>query len=247
MKHRLIREARAASALNHPNIITIYEIETAEIDGQITDFIVMEYVAGRTLEQLIASGSLAGDKLLRYAVQIADALAAAHEMGIIHRDLKPSNIMVTQSDLVKVLDFGLAKLAEPLLGADADITRTILAKTGKTTLMGTAAYMSPEQVEGRPTDSRSDIFSFGSTLYEMMTGQRAFQRQTITATVVAVLRDEPKSITDSNHSLPPELHHLVNRCLRKDPSRRVQHMIDVKLNWKNCNPSAQLVTPDSTL
>lgn len=229
LKQRLIREARAASTLNHPNIITIYEIETGEVDGQMVDFIVMEYVAGKTLEKLIATGGLPADKLLRYAVQIADALTAAHEMGIIHRDLKPSNIMVTESGLVKVLDFGLAKLAESQLGADADSTRTILAQTGKTTLMGTAAYMSPEQVEGHQTDSRSDIFSFGSTLYEMMTGQRAFQRQTITATVVAVLRDEPKSPSDSGQMLPPELHHLVSRCLRKDPSRRIQHMVDVKL------------------
>ena len=229
LKKRLIREARAASALNHPNIITIYEIETVELDGQIADFIVMEYIAGKTLEQLIGSHGLPAGRILSYSVQIAAALTAAHEMGIVHRDLKPSNIMVTDAGLVKVLDFGLAKLTEPQFDLDADSTRTVLAQTGAATLLGTAAYMSPEQVEGQPADARSDIFSFGSTLYEMMTGQRAFQRQTITSTIVAVLRDEPPVSTSSGHALPAQLHHIVSLCLKKDPKRRIQHMVDVKL------------------
>lgn len=229
LKRRLIREARAASALNHPNIITIYEIETAERDGEKVDFIVMEYVAGKTLEHLIGAHGLPIDKVLKYGAQIAAALTAAHESGIIHRDLKPSNIMVTDSGQVKVLDFGLAKLAEPQLGTDADLTRTILAQTGMATLVGTAAYMSPEQVEGQPADSRSDIFSFGSTLFEMMTGQRAFQRQTVTSTIVAILRDDPKFSAAGAPDVPQQLHHIINRCLRKDPSRRIQHMVEVKL------------------
>ena len=138
--------------------------------------------------------------------------------------------MVTDADFVKVLDFGLAKLTEPELGADADLTRTMLAQTGTTTLLGTAAYMSPEQVEGHPADARSDIFSLSRTLYEMMTGQRAFQRPTITSTIVAVLRDEPAaSGSASGRVLPPQLHHIVSLCLKKDPRRRIQHMVDVKL------------------
>src|SRR5512137_1174611 len=180
-KRRFIQEAKAASALNHPSIITIYDIDQA--DG--VDYIAMEYVAGKTLDELIPRKGMRLSLALKYAVQIADALARAHGAGIIHRDLKPSNVMVDEHGLVKVLDFGLAKLTETS-GPDAE-TATI--RTGEGTVIGTAAYMSPEQAEGKPIDTRSDIFSFGSMLYEMLSGRRAFGGESNLATLTAVLRE----------------------------------------------------------
>jgi serine/threonine protein kinase len=172
-KRRFVQEAKAASALNHPNIVHIYDI--ADADG--VQFIAMEYVAGKTLDQLIGRKGLRLNEALKYAIQIADALAKAHSAGIIHRDLKPSNIMVTENGLVKVLDFGLAKLAETAAGEFGE-TATVTAPEGphteEGTIVGTIAYMSPEQAEGKKVDARSDIFSFGSVLYEMVTGRRAF-------------------------------------------------------------------------
>src|SRR5665213_988966 len=161
-RRRFLQEAQAASGLNHPSISVIHDIVS---EGD-TEYMVMEYVAGKTLNDLIPKGGLRVPQALKYALQISDALNVAHAAGIIHRDLKPSNIMVTDAGLVKVLDFGLAKLTEPQLDAGGDATRTMLAQTGAATLLGTAAYMSPEQVEGQAADARSDIFSFGSTLYE---------------------------------------------------------------------------------
>jgi serine/threonine protein kinase len=170
-KQRFVQEAKSASALNHANIIHIYDIN--ETDG--VDFIVMEYVPGKTLAQLITKHKgLKTDEALNYAVQIADALAAAHAAGIVHRDLKPANIMVTESGLVKVLDFGLAKLMESAQGSESETTRTMQSTTGPGVILGTAPCMSPEQAQGKALDARSDIFSFGSVLHEMLTGQRAF-------------------------------------------------------------------------
>ena len=166
-KRRFVQEAKAASALNHPNIIHVYDIDQA--DG--TDFIAMEYVEGRTLAQLIPRRGMQLGEALKYAVQIADALARAHGAGIIHRDLKPSNIMVDEHGLVRVLDFGLAKLTEAAPSGGDETTRTAEATTEKGTIVGTTAYMSPEQAAGRKVDARSDIFSFGSVLYEMVTGR----------------------------------------------------------------------------
>ncbi len=201
-KARFIREARAASALNHPHIITIHDI--ASEAGQ--DFIVMEYVAGQTLSQLISGKGLPPKEAVKYAVQMADALAAAHRAGIIHRDLKPANAMVTEDRLVKVLDFGLAKLTEPVAGE---------SESTATAVVGTVAYMSPEQAEGIKVDARSDIFSFGAVLYEMLTGRRAF---------AGLLREEPAPLLD----VPPELDHIVARCLRKNPNDRFQRAADLK-------------------
>ena len=158
-RRRFVQEARSASALNHPNIITIYEI--AEVDG--VDFLAMEFVRGKTVGEILTGGKIEPSTVLRYSVQIADALAAAHQAGIVHRDLKPANIMITDTGLVKVLDFGLAKLTEPSVGEDAALTQT---QAG--VVLGTVSYMSPEQAEGRRLDGRSDIFSFGSVLYEML-------------------------------------------------------------------------------
>jgi Tol biopolymer transport system component/tRNA A-37 threonylcarbamoyl transferase component Bud32 len=220
-KLRFIQEAKAASSQNHPNIIHIYDIEQAE--G--IDFITMEYVDGRTLNELIGRKGLKLNEALKYAVQVADALVTAHEAGIVHRDLKPGNVMVTGKGQVKVLDFGLAKLTETLPAGEADATRTLKPVTEEGRIVGTVAYMSPEQAEGKKVDARSDIFSFGSLLYEMATGRRAFQGETKLSTLSAILHKEPPPLEGA----PPDLEKIITRCLRKDPERRIQHMVDVKL------------------
>ena len=194
-KRRFIQEAKAASALNHPNIITIYDIDQA--DGM--DFIAMEYVPGKTLDELIPRKGMRLSLALKYAVQIADALAKAHAAGIVHRDLKPSNVMVNDEGTVKILDFGLAKLTEQTQGDEFASTATVdvggKPVTEKGVIMGTVSYMSPEQAEGRTVDPRSDIFSFGSVLYEMITGQRAFQGDTKISTISAILNKEPAPLS----------------------------------------------------
>jgi len=220
-KQRFVREAKAASSLNHPNIITVHEV--ANEDG--LDFIVMEYVAGKPLSQLIGRKGLKLGDTLKYGAQIADALATVHAVGIIHRDLKPANIMVTESGLVKVLDFGLAKLDAIGPLAPTQATR----QTEEGTIVGTVAYMSPEQAEGKKVDARSDIFSFGSVLYEMITGRSAFAGETKQSTLSAILDKDPPPPSTIAKQTPPELDKLVLRCLRKDPERRMQHMGDIKL------------------
>src|SRR5512136_652376 len=186
-KRRFIQEAKAASALNHPSIITIYDID--QTDG--IDYIAMEYVAGKTLDELIPRKGMRLSLALKYAVQIADALARAHGAGIIHRDLKPSNVMVDEHGLVKIVDFGLAKLTETVSSSGDETTRTVEATTEKGTIVGTTAYMSPEQAAGRKVDARSDIFSFGSVLYEMVTGRRAFEADSKFSTLAAVIERDP--------------------------------------------------------
>jgi serine/threonine protein kinase/sugar lactone lactonase YvrE len=223
-RRRFVQEARAASALNHPNIVHIYDIN--EADGVL--FIAMEYVAGKTLGQVIPRKGLLLGEALRYAAQMADALAVAHAAGIVHRDLKPSNVMITEQGAVKLLDFGLAKLLER--GAsETDATETLaeIERTAEGTIVGTAAYMSPEQAEGKPLDGRSDIFSFGAVLYEMITGQRAFHGTTRLSTLSSVLRDEPKPPGEIREKTPEELGRIIARCLRKEPGRRFQHMSDL--------------------
>jgi serine/threonine protein kinase len=223
-KQRFIQEAKSASSLNHPNIITIHEIDHA--DG--TDFMVMEFVAGKTFQQLIPSGGMPVADVLKYAIPIASALAAANAAGIIHRDIKPGNIMVGSNGIVKVLDFGLAKLTAPEENVDG-ATQTIKAHTEEGTVVGTAAYMSPEQAQGKPVDARSDIFSFGAVLYEMLTGRRAFQGDNRMSTLASILQQEPKPLAELDSRIPRELDRIVVRCLRKDPDRRVQHMADLKV------------------
>jgi len=238
-KRRFIQEAKAASALNHPNIITIHDIDQA--DG--VDYIAMEYVAGKTLDELIPRKGMRLSLALKYAVQIADALARAHGAGIIHRDLKPSNVMVDEHGLVKVLDFGLAKLTEAA-GPEAETAAT---RTGAGTVLGTAAYMSPEQAEGKHIDARSDIFSFGSMLYEMLTGQRAFRGDTRASTIASILREDPKPISQVAEGLPREVERIVKRCLRKDPEHRFHHMEDLRValeELKEESDSGALETAD---
>jgi eukaryotic-like serine/threonine-protein kinase len=230
-ERRLVQEARAASALNHPNIVTIYEIDRCEQDGQTTSFIAMEFVPGSTLAQLIGGKGLRLRDALKYAAQIADALATAHAAGIIHRDLKPSNIMVTPQGVVKILDFGLAKLnttTEPDAYAE-----TVIGGIGPPTeegmVLGTVAYVSPEQAEGLPLDTRSDIFSFGSVLYEMITGKQAFPGTSKLSSLSSVLTREPQPPSQSIPGISPDLDKLIGRCLKKDPVRRWQSMADVKV------------------
>jgi len=231
-RKRFEQEAKAASALNHPNIITIYEIDTVATAGGPVDFMAMEYIEGKTLGHLIGRKGLRLGETLKYAVQIADALAKAHAPGIVHRDLKPANVMVTGDGLVKVLDFGLAKLTEVIENDPLAATRTVEAdalRTEEGTILGTVAYMSPEQAEGKKVDVRSDIFSFGSVLYEMTAGRPAFLGQTKIATLSAILHQEPKPLSESGEAVPYDLEKIVARCLRKDPERRFQHMSDVKI------------------
>jgi Tol biopolymer transport system component len=211
--------------LNHPNIVTIHEIDR---EGDV-DFLVMEFIAGRTLDQLIPLGGMRLSEVLKCAVQIADALTAAHAEGIVHRDLKPSNIMVTTSGVVKVLDFGLAKLIEAKSADDA--TRTLTAEgsmTGEGMAVGTCAYMSPEQAEGHKVDVRSDIFSVGIILYQMLTGRNPFRKDTRVATLSAVVSEVPKQ-PGGAPGLPREMERVVMRCLRKDPEYRFQDMADLKV------------------
>ena len=223
-KRRFIQEARAASALNHPNIITIYDIGS---EGGI-DFVVMEYVAGKTLDQLIPRKGMRLNETLKLAVQMADALAKAHSAGIVHRDLKPGNVMVTEAGLVKVLDFGLAKLTEVRRATkERRARREPQTETG--TIVGTVSYMSPEQAEGKKIDARSDIFSFGAVLYEMVTGQKAFQGDSKMSTLAAILKQEPKPISQVIPGIPRELEKIINRCLRKNRDGAFKHMDDLKV------------------
>ncbi len=198
---RFEQEARAIAALNHPHICQIYDVGP--------DYLVLEYVEGRPLQ-----GPLPVNDAIRLAIQIAAALEEAHARGILHRDLKPANVMVTPQGAAKLLDFGLAKL----LDADADVTRTLDG-----TVVGTAAYMSPEQAEGKPLDARSDIFSFGAVLYEMLSGTRAFAGQTSAQVVTAILRDDPPAL-----QAPAGLERIVRRCLHKASAQRFQTMADVR-------------------
>jgi serine/threonine protein kinase len=219
-EQRFAREARAASALNHPNIVTIYEFNTHK--G--LDYLAMEYVEGSTLKALSAGGRTPFEKLLEYARQTAGAIAKAHEAGIVHRDLKPANIMVTGEGLVKVLDFGLAKLQHS--DSDPDATETQgLTRAGKA--VGTPAYMSPEQVLGEPADTRSDIFSFGVILYELAYGRRPFEGKTIQATLSLITHDDPVAAAKRDPSVPPALPGLIRRCLKKNPAERPQSMAEI--------------------
>ncbi len=221
-QRRFIQEAQAASALNHPNIIVIHDIVSEE--G--SEIMIMEYVPGRTLSNLISEGGLPVSQVVNLGLQIADALCAAHAAGIIHRDLKPGNIMVTDKDRIKILDFGLAKLEAPPLSGDPDATQ-IEPMTMQGSIMGTLCYMSPEQAQGKHVDARSDIFSFGAVLYEMATGQRAFTGDSGITMLTSVLRDEPRMIHEITPNTPPELVQVVHRCLRKDLDERFQSMQEV--------------------
>lgn len=237
---RFVREAKAASALNHPNIIHIYDISIAAD----VPFIAMEYVEGQTLEALIRPGGLPLTEVVNYAVQIAEALAAAHTAGIIHRDLKPSNILVTPNGLVKVLDFGLAKLREPDDRAGEDDTRTVLPRTMHGVIVGTPAYMSPEQAEGKPVDTRSDVFSFGSLLYEMISGARPFTSTSPVDVLHDVVHTRARPLAELKPSTPVELRLIVEKALEKNRDDRYQSTNDLVVDLKRLQRS--FVQPVST-
>ncbi len=213
---RFEKEARSASALNHPNIVTIHDI--GESGG--TSYIAMEMVDGQTLREILADGALPTKRLLQVAAQVADGLAKAHGAGIVHRDLKPENVMVRKDGFVKILDFGLAKLTQPEDASGATQTPTVSGETAAGIVMGTVGYMSPEQAMGKPLDFRSDQFSFGSILYEMATGRRAFARNSVPETLTAVIREEPEPIGNFSPLSPAPLRWIVERCLAKNPDGR---------------------------
>ena len=225
---RFEQEARAASALNHPNIITIYEIRQA---GS-SHIIATEYVEGETLRQRLVRGPLTFSETLNIAIQVADALAAAHKAGIIHRDIKPENIMLRPDGYVKVLDFGLAKLSEQVSPAVAAEAPTIQVRTGSGIVIGTAGYMSPEQARGLSVDHRSDIFSLGAVIYEMVTQRKPFAGETPSDTLAAILKTEPPPLPRVVPGVPPELARIVNKSLRKDREERYQVVKDLWLDLK---------------
>ena len=215
-RRRFVREAKSASALDHPNIVTVYDV--LQEDG--IDFIVMEYLSGKTLRQSIPADGLNWKTALKYAGGITDALASAHRVGIVHRDLKPANIMVTDEGLIKVLDFGLAKLTEPLTSDPDQPTRTLEQTTEQGQILGTVGYMSPEQAEGKRLDARSDVFSFGAILYEMLAGRPAFVRDSQASTLSAILRETPGPVRALRSKPARGVQRIIDRCLEKAPERR---------------------------
>jgi len=226
-RERFEREGQAIAALNHPNIVTIYSVE--EADGLF--FLTMELVDGRSLAEALPKSGLPLDRLLKIAIPVAEAITAAHQKGITHRDLKPANIMLGEGEhegRVKVLDFGLAKLAGGPFAAAGATALPTAPVTGEGRILGTVAYMSPEQAEGKPIDGRSDLFSLGVILYEMATGQRPFTGDTSISIISAIIKDTPKSVTELNPTLPRDLGRIVRRALAKDLDRRYQTAKDLR-------------------
>jgi Tol biopolymer transport system component/tRNA A-37 threonylcarbamoyl transferase component Bud32 len=225
---RFEQEALATAALNHPNILAVFDIGTHE--G--APYVVSELLEGETLRERLRGGSMAVRKTLDYALQIAHGLAAAHEKGIIHRDLKPENLFVTKDGRVKILDFGLAKLTQPEGGMHTSLpTMTHATEAGM--VMGTAGYMSPEQVRGVAVDARSDIFSFGAILYEMLSGKRAFHRDTAADTMSAILKEDPPDVTETCRNVSPALERIVQHCLEKNPESRFHSASDIAFDLEH--------------
>ncbi len=234
---RFRREAKALAQLDHPNIVTIYSVE--ESDG--VHFLTMQLVQGHALDRLICAGGLPLEQIVEIASALGDALAAAHEKGIVHRDLKPANVMVSNEGRVKVLDFGLAKDIRA-----ANVSDATMSSEGRTQIgvvMGTPAYMSPEQTSGRLLDHRSDIFSLGVLLHEMATGRRPFEGSSSAELVSAILRDDPPSVTESRPDLPSDLARIVRRCLEKDPRHRLQTARDVSNEFRDLSRISSRPTP----
>jgi serine/threonine protein kinase len=249
-RERFEREAQTVAALNHPNIVTIHSIEQARLwpargvslrdaereagGGGVPAsakkdvyFLTMELVQGKTLSEIMSRPGLPVEQVLKLAIPLADAISAAHQRGITHRDLKPTNIMVTEDGRLKVLDFRLAKLKDDPLAADLTALPT-KQLTGDGRILGTVAYISPEQAEGRSIDHRSDIFSLGIVLYELATGERPFKGDSSMSVLSSILKDTPRSVTELNQTLPRELGRIIRHCLAKDPARRYQTAVDLR-------------------
>ena len=225
---RFAQEARAAAALNHPNILSIFDIG----DEQGSPYVVSELLEGETLRERLRSGALSCRKAIDYGLQVARGLAAAHEKGIVHRDLKPENLFITSDGRVKILDFGLAKLTRPDTTSGADAP-TVHAVTEPGLIMGTAGYMSPEQVRGQTADSRSDIFSFGAILYEMISGKRAFHGESSADTMSAILKEETPELSETARNVPAGLERIVRHCLEKNPSQRFHSAGDLAFDLES--------------
>jgi serine/threonine protein kinase/WD40 repeat protein len=222
---RFEQEARAAGILNHPNITAVYDIGADAGNG--APYVVSELLEGETLRSALAGGRLSARRATDYALQIAHGLAAAHEKGIVHRDLKPENLFVTKDGRVKILDFGLAKLTHQEEGSQATNLPTATAGTEPGVVLGTLGYMAPEQVRGRPADARSDLFSFGAILYEMLSGRRAFHGDSAADTMSAILREDPPDLSATNQAVSPGLERIVRHCLEKNPEQRFHSAHDV--------------------
>ena len=247
-KQRFDREARTISSLNHPNICTLHDV--GHQDG--VDYLVMECLEGQTLADRLRKGPLPIEQVLRYAIDICEGLEKAHRCGVIHRDLKPGNIMLTKVG-AKLMDFGLAKASVANAAAASNLTMTTSTPPGshpltaQGTVVGTFQYMSPEQVEGKPADPRSDIFALGAVLYEMTTGQRAFEGKTAASAMAAVLEREPAPITSLQPMTPPAFERLVKACLAKDPDDRWQTAHDVKLQLKQISEGGSQITSSAAV
>jgi WD40 repeat protein len=226
---RFAQEARAAAALNHPNILSIFDI--GEERG--SPYVVSELLEGETLRERLKNGPLPVRKVIDYSSQVARGLAAAHEKGIVHRDLKPENLFLTGDGRVKILDFGLAKLTRPETASGSGDAPTVQVATETGIVMGTAGYMSPEQVRGKPADHRSDIFSFGAILYEMISGKRAFHGESAADTMSAILKEEPAELSETSRQVPPGLERIVRHCLEKLPAQRFQSAGDLAFDLES--------------
>jgi Tol biopolymer transport system component len=239
---RFEQEARAVAALNHPNIVSVHDVGT----GQGVQYIVSELLDGDTLRSNITPSGMPPRRVIELGIQLAHGLAAAHDHGIVHRDLKPENIFITRAGRLKILDFGVAKLQRPPSGAEtmAGVTR---ADTDAGQILGTVGYMSPEQVRGEPADQRSDIFSVGSILYELLTGQRAFRRQTAAETMTAILNDDAPDVTGHAGAMAPALERIVRHCLAKHPSQRFQSAHDLALALESLSGVTGGVVPSSAV